>query len=218
MTTPPGVWTDDSWLAFCGLLAEGWPGEFDKHTAASWRTLLDGLSPEQAVAGLRRLLYEGHHWRPSASEVVAAARRDPSRPTFAEAYQLIFGRGGVLRARPTATRWGSEGERRRLQDAAAERAADMHPLVGGFCRAQGLDYLHALPVDDPDWGNKHRADLERAWDAHVEAHEGREVAALAAGTGRDGLRRLDPLAALPRVARRLEAPGRELPPGHREAP
>lgn len=198
------AWTAQEWDAFAGLLAEAWPGPFDVPSAAAYRVLLDDVAPEHAVAALRGLLYAGHRFRPSVAELLAAMRDDPSQPTWAEAYQLIYGRGGVLRAQPTATRWGSEGERRRLQDtAAAARAADMHALIGGFCRAQGLAYLRSLRVDCPDWGTKHRADLERAWDSYVAAHEGREVAALAAGTGRDGLRRLDPLAALGRPAREL---------------
>lgn len=204
------TWTTTEWDAYAALLAEGWPGEFTDAASSAYRVLLDGVPPQQAAEALRRLLHEGHRFRPSASELLAAARHDPSQPTWAEAYQLIYGRGGVLGARPTVSPWGSEGERRRLCDAAAAaRSARMHPLIGGFCRAQGLSYLRSLSVDCPDWGTKHRRDLERAWDAYVAAADGRQVAALAAGTGRAGLRRLDPLGALGR-------PAGELPRGSEE--
>jgi hypothetical protein len=77
---------------------------------------------------------------------------------------------------------------------AAQRLAE-RPIVASFVERQGWDRLRNLPLDDPDWGEKHRKDLEGAWDRHVEAFDGREVVALASG-GREGLRQLDPLAGL----------------------
>lgn len=203
-------WTSDEWDTFVHLLASAWHGHLDDETAAAWRLLLDGLALEEAVATLRRLLADGRPHRPSVSEFLAAARADPGRPTFAEAYQLIFGPRGILRARPAGRQaFADAGEQRRAEtEAAVARAAELHPLVGGFVRSQGLPLLRRLPIDDPEWGHKHRGDLERAWGAFVAAHDGREVAALAAGTGREGLRQLDPLAGLdpPQV--------RELPEGN----
>jgi hypothetical protein len=82
----------------------------------------------------------------------------------------------------------------------------MHLLIRPFIERQGIDRLQRIPIDDPDWGWKHRGELEEAWDAHVEAFDGRQVAALAAGRP-DGLRQLDPVAAmsLPGQAQQLEA-------------
>jgi hypothetical protein len=120
------TWADPQWVAFCALLEEAWPGEFDDHSRTAWRVLLDPLDPAAAVEGLRRLLLEGHRFRPSVSEVLAAAGHDPQ------------------------------------------------------------------------WGEKRRADLERAWNEHVETWDGREVAVLASGERR-GLQQFDPLAALGRA-------------------
>jgi hypothetical protein len=193
------TWADPQWVAFCALLEEAWPGEFDDHSRTAWRVLLDPLDPAAAVEGLRRLLLEGHRFRPSVSEVLAAARRDPSRPTFSEAFELIYGRGGVMAARPSVLVWEDDRERRlAYRQAALDRAAQLHPLVHAFIARQDLDRLRQLPVHDPQWGEKRRADLERAWNEHVETWDGREVAVLASGERR-GLQQFDPLAALGRA-------------------
>lgn len=168
------TWEPQEWDAFCSLLEEGWPGVFSESTAEAWRVLLDATPPQTAVTALRRLLLEGRRFRPSVSELLAATRHDPSRPTFDEALVLI-------RRALTAT----FGERDAL-----ERLS--HPLVRSFVQRQGVDRLRMFPLDDPVWGEKHRRDLEGAWDRHVEAFDGREIAALASGSG--DLRRLDPLA------------------------
>lgn len=191
------MWTDQQWHIFVGLVDEAWPGALDDKTARSWRTLLDGINPDVAAEGIRRLLVEGHRFRPSVSEVLAAARRDPTRPTFAEAYQLIYGRRGALAAREPHGVYSSEGDVRRARRAAQlGRAEDLHPLVATFIDRQGVDRLGQIPVNDPDWGEKHRRDLEKAWDQHVDAMDGREVATLAAGGRRGELARFDPLTAL----------------------
>lgn len=193
------TWTGQQWDAFCGLLEEAWPGEFDDQTSGSWRILLDGIAPATATEALRRLLLEGHRFRPSVSEVLAAARRDPSKPTFDEALELIYGAGGIMRARPSELRWADEGERlAAYRRAALERAAQTHPLVHAFVARQDLDRLRGLALNDPQWGEKRRADLERAWNEHVETWDGRGVAALASGE-RLGLQKFDPLAALGRA-------------------
>lgn len=204
------IWTDEHWDAFCALVEEAWPGDFDDHTRAAWRILLDPLGPQQAITAVPLLLLEGHHFRPSASEFLAAARRDPSRPTFAEAYQLIYAAPrGVLAARPDVLVFADAGARDAAYRAAAlERAGELHPLVHSFVVRQGVERLRTLPTCDPQWGEKCRADLQREWDAHVETFDGREVAALASGERRSlGMRRFDPLAALgvPRDRPELQA-------------
>lgn len=193
-------WDTETWDAFCGLIDEGWPGTFDEKAARSWRVLLDGVEPGQAVAAMRRLLFTGQRFRPSASELLGELRRDPGAPTFEEAYRLIFAPGGVLAARPGnggPVTYSSEADRRALlNQAATDRAAELHPLVAGFVARQTPARLRALEVDDPDYGELRRKELRDSWDRHVEAFTGRETAALAAGTGRTGLRQLDPLASL----------------------
>lgn len=211
------TWTDTQWDAFCALVEEAWHGEFDDHARSTWRVLLDGLAPDAAAQGLRRLLLEGHRHRPSVSVLLEAARRDPSRPTFDEAMMLLYGPGGVLRATPAragaVVTYRHERDRRRLYDEAAiERAQGMHPLLGSFIARQGLDRLRGLQLDDPEWGDAKRRDLERAWNEHVATFDGREVAAIASGR-RDELERLDPLKALG-----LPTGQRQLPEGQETTP
>lgn len=191
-------WHDDEWGAFCLLLEEGWPGDFDDRTQRAWRVLLDRHDPQEVIAAVQHIVAEGHTFRPSVSEVVAAIRRDPTKPAFAEVIQLIYGRGGILRARPTVTRWATDHERRHLEEEAAwSRATELHPLVAAFARAQGLERLRRMNLDDPDWGDKRRADLQREWDDFAGRTDDRQAAALAAGQPpRAGLRQFDPLAAL----------------------
>lgn len=190
------AWTDDQWGTFATLLRRGWPGDFPTADAKAYRVLLDDTDPAVAVDAIRRLLHAGNRFRPSAAEILGAANTDPSRPTFDEAYRLIFGSRGVLKARPDHQRFRDVGEHSRARrQAALDRAQTMHPLVASFVATQDPDRLRELPLDDPDWGRKHRADLEDAWNRHVEANTGRTVAALASGR-RGELARLDPLAAL----------------------
>lgn len=198
------TWTEQEWAMFFELLDKGWPGELDPNDAPAYRVLLSGVDPDQVVAGVRRLLHRGARFRPSAAEILAAGRQDPGRPTFLEALRLIFGVGGVLRARPKVRRYSDPGHRRRLENAAAlERAAGMHPLIGAFIERQGLDRLRELQLEDPDYGTLRRKELEAEWNAMLERFDERDVAAAAlpAGDARRGqLRRFDPLAALERSA------------------
>jgi hypothetical protein len=166
-----------------------------------------GLTPETALAAIRSCPAE-QRFPPSAAELLGLARHDPSKPTFVEAYRLIYGVGGILRARPFLTSsWDDDGDRRRAYDQAArEHAATMHPLVASFVDRYGIDRLRLLEVDHPDYGDIKRRDLEAAWDAHVEAMDGRDLAAIAAPRRGEGLRKVDydPLSAL--GARRPELP------------
>ena len=188
--------TDDQWSVFVTLLRRGWPGEVSTADANAYRVLLDGTDPAIAVEAIRRLLHAGNRFRPSAAELLGAANTDPSKPTFDEAYRMIFGARGVLKARPHQRTFNNAGERERAyRQAALDRAAEMHPLIASFVAVQDPSRLRELPLDDPDWGRKHRSDLEDAWNRHVDATDGRQVAALAAGR-RGELARFDPLAAL----------------------
>lgn len=190
------TWLEREWDAFAMLLEEGWHGDFDDQARAAWRVLLDGLQPEQAITGLRRLLHEGRPHRPSASEVIAAANHDPTVPTFPEALRLIQ---HALKARPPAGRWPDESARRRAYDIAAQaRLVEAHPFVRSFVATQTISRLRALGLDDPDHGPARRRMLEQEYTAHTETQADREVAALASGRGRGELQRLDPLAHLQR--------------------
>lgn len=198
-------WTVDEWDTFTGLLEEWWPGEFDDQAGRSWRLALDAVEPRVAVAAVKRLLHEGRRFRPSVSEVLAAARTDPGRPTFDEALALVR---HCLRARPARdggpVRYGSPAERdAQVEQAVLGRAETVHPLVRGFIVRQGVHRLRMLRLSDPEHGELRRRELEQAWQAHVEAFEGRETAALAAGDGAGGLHRLDPLASISAARRQI---------------
>lgn len=164
------TWIDAQWAMLFDLLDNGWPGELTEEAAAAYRTLLDGMEPQAVVTGLRRLLVRGQRFRPSAAELVGAAREDPTQPTFAEAYRLMFMPSGAVSEKPRG---------------------GIHPLVTSFVARHGSARLRMLPLEDPEWGEKHRRDLERDWGAHVAAMEGRETAQLASG---GEPRQLDPLA------------------------
>lgn len=205
-------WTEQQWDVFSGLVAEAWHGEFEPAAEDAWRILLESVEPAAATEALRRLLLEGRQHRPSVSELLAEVRADPSKPTFDEAFRLIFGRGGALLADAHGMFEDLSKERVARKRAILERAQSMHPLIASFIERQGIDRLLTLRVDDHEWGEKRRFDLEGAWDRHVEAFDGREVAALASGRP-DHLRQLDPIAALGISA----PPTAALPEGNRKA-
>lgn len=186
-------WSDNEWGAFCHLLDEGYPGDFTAEAEKAWRVLLDDLPPAAAVLALKRLLHRGGTFRPSAAELIAEAHRDPSMPTFEEAWR-------VIRVSLKTRAGGMMGQTIQNQDAARaaailRRLDGFHPAIRAFVERYGLDRLRMLPVEDPQWGEKHLRDLRDAWGRHCEASETRRVAALAAGRP-DGLRQLDPLASI----------------------
>lgn len=189
----------DEWDSMCLLIDEGWPGEFTDTAATAWRVFLDDYEPDQILRALKTLVARGGTFRPSVAEVVAEIRRDPSKPTAEEAYQMIYGPGGVIKARlAPGGSYGSEAEMLGARDQAkVDRAWELHPLLGDFVERFGIRRLVMLPVDDPEWGEKRREEVRAAWDRHCDAMDGRDAAAIAAGRGRrGGLGRLDPMAAL----------------------
>jgi len=192
---------DDEWDTLSMLLHKGfkWRQPFDDAQSDVYRVLLDGYEPDQIATALRALVARGQVFGPTPGELVALMNADPSTPTFDEACQLIYGLRGILRARPAGSTWADEGERGRAYlQAARERAATMHPLVGAFVERVGLDRLRMLELEHEDFGERNRKDLEARWDAHCVAMEGRDVALIAAGRRGGGLGRLDPLGALGR--------------------
>jgi len=198
------VISPDEWETLCLLIEEGWPGEFNDATAKAWRVLLDDYDAPAVLAAIKALVAKGGAFRPSVAEVVAMIRHDPGRPTFEEFYRLCYGRHGFLRATLPYTGPVRESEKRR-DEAARARIAGMHPLVGAFVERFGLGRLRTLEVDHDTYGELNRKDLREAWDRHVEAMDGRDVAALASGR-RDGLRAFDPLTVLGgKAAGELEA-------------
>lgn len=193
--------TDTNWQPVATALLGSWPTQvasWGREGIAAYLSELQarGLTPESALVALRSCGGE-HRFPPSAPELAALERFDPSRPTPEEAYQMIYGRGGVMRAR--AKPGGSYANEAAMigagEDAKVQRAFELHPLLGAFVERYGIRRLSLLEVDHPDYGEIKRRELREAWMRHLEAFEGREVAAIARGRT-EGLGRLDPFAAL----------------------
>lgn len=163
------------WETLCLLIEEGWPGEFDDAAAKAWRVFLDDYEPEEVLVALKALVARGGRFRPSVAEVVAQIRQDPSRPTFEEAFQQLYGPGGIF----GFTRSG----------------VVISPWVLKFADRYGRDRLRLLAVDDPDEGKWARKELAEAWDRFLEATEGRDIAQIATRSTR-GLKRVDALAVI----------------------
>lgn len=194
------AWTDDQWELLLSLLEHGFKARdpLTPPEIRAYRILMDRVEPEAATAALQELVLKAQVFRPVPGEIVAQARHDASVPTFDEAFALIFGRGGALKARRPAGVYADASAMARADDAAVwARLEGRHPLVVAFVQRQGLDRLRQMPVDDPDEGMWRRKELREGWELHVDAFDGREVTAIVAGSGREGLRRLDPLAGLP---------------------
>jgi hypothetical protein len=199
----------DEWQTISMLLDKGfkWREPFGEAHAATYRVLLDGYDAEQIAGALRKLIARGQVFGPTPGELVALINEDPSQPTPEEAYQMIYGRGGVMRARlkPGAS-YASEAQMLGARDQVRlERAQEIHPLLGAFVERFGVHRLAMLEVDDPEYGELRRKEVREAWVRHCEAFAGREVAAIASGR-RSGLGKLDPLSA-------LGVPRPELEPG-----
>lgn len=177
------------------ILDGGWPGEFGQGDERGYFYLLSDFDAEpvmRALGALRRSKF-----RPAASEIIAAL--EPARaakPTFDEALRLLFDRGGILDVRVPGTLDTNPDYGRMLSEQAAARLEGVHPVVAGFAVAMGIRRLWGMNIHDPDYGWARRDELRAAWDAHVEAFDGREVASLVMRSEHDDLRRLDPLATL----------------------
>jgi hypothetical protein len=189
------------WIAVARALLGSWPervGMWGEDGIAAFIEELQarGVTTGAALAAIRSC-DEHQRFPPSAPELAALARRDPSAPTFAESYNAIYGPRGVLRARPPYQDGGWSGNELQAasDELALKRADQCHQLLGAFVRAYGLERLRLLEVDDPDYGEIRRKELRADFEQYVAANEHRELAALAAGR-RGSLGRLDPHAAL----------------------
>lgn len=169
--------TPDEWESIALLLEEGWPGEFTDDASKAWRVLLDGFSATDILIALREMTLRGGKFRPSVSEVAAQIRQDPSRPTFDEAYQQLYGPGGVF------------GFRR--------SGVTISPWIEAFVADYGRDRLRMLEVDHDEFGELKRRELRQSYEQFLEASEGREIAAIAQGRRAGGLKQFDPLSVLP---------------------
>lgn len=177
------------------VLDGGWPGDFTEGDERGYFYLLsdfDGEAIMRALGALRRSKF-----RPAASEIIAAL--EPARaaqPTFDEALRLLFDRGGILDVRVRGSLDTNPDYGRMVVEKVQARLHGVHPVVAGFAVAMGIRRLWAIDIHDPDYGWARRDELRAAWDAHAEAFDGREIAALVMRSEHGGLRQLDPLATL----------------------
>jgi hypothetical protein len=204
------AWTAREWSGFVAVLQRGFAARdpFTDADANVYRLMLDDVDPAAASRVLKEIGLEGQALRPKPGDILGRLRRDPGRPSFDEACELIFGPGGVLAAQPppgpvhraiaTGGYPDQTAEAKARRDAALDRAKGFHPLIAQFVIRQGLDRLRQLPIHDRDYGELRRAELKKSWEAHVEAFDNRDVAAraLPAGERRGALERFNPLAAL----------------------
>lgn len=135
-----------------------------------------GVTPEQALVAIRSCPPD-QEFPPAAPVLVGLARKDPSRPTFDEAYQQLYGPGGVFGFHRTGV--------------------TISPWVEAFVADYGRDRLRMLEVDHDEYGGAKRRELRQSYEQFLEASEGRELAAIAQGHRGGGLSKFDLLSALP---------------------
>jgi len=170
----------NDWARVATALLGSWPSQvasWGKEAIAAYAAELEarGVSADAALVAIRSCPAE-QKFPPSAPELAALARRDPSRPTFDEAFQMIYGPGGVF------------GVKR--------RDVVVSPWVLAFVDRCGRERLRLLEVEHDDYGGLKRQELRHSWEQFLEANDGRELAAIAQGR-RGELGRFDPLRTLP---------------------
>ncbi len=191
------MWSEDEWLTFTLLIDTAFAGSVNETNAKAWHTLLQPYRPAECVAALQRLVAKGQKFC-KAADLVGEINADPSRPSFGEMVQMVYGHPhGALHA-PVGNEWSTDAQRRALANQAAQWLADeLHPLVGAFVASMTVQRLREINLDDPDYGQARRAQLKAEWGDFCQRATHREAHALAAGRERrEGLRRHDPLAAL----------------------
>lgn len=200
--------SDDEWTAIEMVLEECWPGNWSMNTGRAYRMMLDAFAPVQILAALR--MVGRKPFRPSAGEILAQLEADPGRPGWTEVLTAIYGRQGVLSARPPRQPYETEHHRQEARYAAClERArGEFHPLIAAFVETATPRRLDELGVGDEEYGGARREQLRKEWEAFVEHAEERRRFGLPLATGgrRMELRPLDVLAGLrPGSAPQLEA-------------
>jgi hypothetical protein len=171
-------WTPEEQRAVTQALLGTWPSQvasWEREGIVAYLAELQAreMSAEQALTAIRA---RSDRFPPSAGELAAEARKDPSRPTFEELLDQLYGPGGVF------------GFKR--------SNVTISPWVTAFADGFGRDRLRMLALDDPDDGKWRRRELEDAWSRFLEASEGRAAHEIASRSGRGTLGRINPLAAI----------------------
>lgn len=199
--------TDDEWATFSMLLDKGfkWREPFGEAHAFTYRTLLDGYDSQQISDALRALIAQGQKFGPTPGEIIEQIRKDPLRPTFDEALKLVE---RALRAAnlPLQGEYSSEAQMIQARhENVLKRASGMHPLVASFVGRRDIGRLRdEIGELDGRYGGIRRQELEQAWEAHCEAQDGREVAAIT-GPRRGELGSFDPLSWMSGPPRQLNS-------------
>jgi hypothetical protein len=200
------------WQPVATALVGSWPSQvasWGRDALAAYLAELEAreVTPEQALIAIRSCPGE-QKFPPSAPELAALARQDPSLPTFTEALILVR---QALKAwnRPLLGDYANEADMLKARDRNVELVAgSVHPRVASFIGSFRLSELQRIVMDlsDDRFGMARRRDLERAWTAHCAAHDGREVAAIASGR-RGELAAFDPLRTFVGPPRQIGAGG-----------
>jgi hypothetical protein len=181
--------TRDEWAALVTRVDAWWPGNFTPDDRDAWFDVLGDFDREAVTAALKAALRQSPKWRPAAGEVLAILEPEveaAATPTWAEARAALFGPRGVVRTSIT-----------RGDEAALERAGEVHPYLLAYCQAAGLRRL-AMEEVDGDHGGAVIKRLGDEWADHCRRCDERiAVGRSLEPMGRSGeLQRLDPLAAL----------------------
>jgi hypothetical protein len=172
------------WLVLASEIDAWFPGtEFDEVLERTWYRELFSFDADGIRSAVRAVVAaQPSDFAPSVLRVRARLEGDPGRPTFDEAFALLFDRGGLLS--------GPDNERYALF--AAKKA---HPLLAAFIASQGYKRLRMLQAFDPDEGHWRVKDLREAWEALEARADEREAAGLGLGEVRPrqvGPSRFDP--------------------------
>ena len=172
----------NDWKSVATALLGSWPNQvaaWGREGLAAYISELQarGMTPEAALVAIRSCP-AGQKFPPSAPELAALARRDPSVPTVAELMAQLYEAGGVF------------GFKR--------SGVTISPWVLKFAEDKSA-WLRGLPIDDPVEGKWARKDIERAWDAFLSVNAEREVAEIATRSARGTLGRVDALAAIEQI-------------------
>jgi hypothetical protein len=186
--------TLDEWKGLATMLAVWWQGDFGPEERDVWWIAMCDHDRETVFQALKLALRTSPTFRPKPGEIIALCSPDADSartPSWPEARQALFGPRGVVHMSI------SKGD-----DAALERAEQVHPYLAAYCQAAGLQRLRMEEVDDPDHGGAVIKRLGDEYSDHVRRCDeriatGRSLEAM----GRHGeLARLNPLAALDRAA------------------
>jgi hypothetical protein len=157
--------TDDEWEVIASILENGYPGSPWTQTASrAYRVLLSDYSTEQIIAALK--VYNrvsGPGFRPSAKDIVQTIVKPVKRLSWPEIELWLVGDGtnrGVISGSWT-------------QEQIVGAAAQVDPVLASYVAARGVAGLAMIPFDDPEWGGKHRRDLQKDYERFCEGADER---------------------------------------------